>query len=1310
MFNLSKSIETPRSRLNERGDPPDGLIGSFMEPKITSTPLVRDNHPISPPKPRLFSPHRYSLSESVPSYNNKRNGSLHTRALGPLLASTKYNVNVSTYEDAKSPGLVSRIVQYNEETEQEKEHQRPATHQAKYSGAGLFPIVHLFKKDLPTLEPRKVTVKLASSDYSKTHSHEYNQKLLEGITKPGSPSLGRRTVIQGPNDNNSSTRSVLDALKEISRKRIHANEEFDLNEDDSKRIRTDQINAESNKRSRADSPLLDSSQESYSSSEKPHSKRICVYDEYAASCSSTNYLSKVPESSAGGAKRKSVSISTLTENPKDSKQVKLVTVETQTSDPYDAAKISESTSTTELDSKNEEEPDETKSSTKRESPVKIFDDAPLERIRRNRLMALMGSLAGKDASLTPKPDAAAVLVEKPKDVVDSDKDKSLVSIMSHNKSHPEKSDKHVHFNIPSSTDTSESAVSSFTTQTLQSNSVAKSQTPAPPSSPVNLPTSEPLTSTSLSTSKDLPVINFSAGGDSLKTTASIPTLQFNSASSTSLGLPAISTSVTSVSSSASVSFTSKSDSPKIGGFKFDLPKSISTTSVASSVMSTTSTSAAQLTFNTTTSKTDLTIPQPAFGGVGTTNSAFPASGGFVLGSKSSSSTTVLPSFGLKATTANSALPSLAAEVSSSPAAVAFGAKSSVTTPSCGVTQSSTSTTASPGFGTSITSATSTGQPTFNTTPTFNFGSGNKDPSNTTLTTFGAPTSTPAPPSYESTTQNKTFSFGSTNNTTTITSFGSDTKPIISFGGVQPNAQTNSAASFSFGAVTTTAGSFSTSTTTTSGAFGTTVASTDFGTTTAASTFSSPGMTRTTTGFGTGTTTTTTASVPIFGAAQTTTSSTFGSSTASAIPFSKPTLPTFGQTTAQSSFGAPTTSAPASFGNGNNTFGSTNTTNSGSMFGGSNPPLLTNAVFGTGNGTFRSQNQPQNIFGGAAAAQPSGFGVSSSANQTFGGATAPAFGNSVTTTTTNTAGFGTTGSAPVFSFGAKTTTSAPTFGTGNTFGATTTTASSGFGTTSSTSFGSTGGFGTANTTFGASSGNFGANPAPSFGAATTTQNTGFGTTNTPTFGASTGAFGGATSKPAFGSVAPSSSSATPAFGATAPTAAFGQPNPSSAAFGSNTASAFSKPSSSSFGTASSASGSFGSANSSFGAAQPPANAATFNSPTTTQSGVFSFGGGGSAPTAAKPAGVFSFGGGATGSSGDVAKPSYNFTAGAAPPSFGGAPSPSFGANNVAVPQFGATGTPQFGATATGGAPGTFNIGAGPPASNRGRTTLKPRRRI
>lgn len=38
------------------------------------------------------------------------------------------------------------------------------THQAKYGTAGLFPVVHFFKKDIPTINPkqRKVMVKIAS--------------------------------------------------------------------------------------------------------------------------------------------------------------------------------------------------------------------------------------------------------------------------------------------------------------------------------------------------------------------------------------------------------------------------------------------------------------------------------------------------------------------------------------------------------------------------------------------------------------------------------------------------------------------------------------------------------------------------------------------------------------------------------------------------------------------------------------------------------------------------------------------------------------------------------------------------------------------------------------------------------------------------------------------------------------------------------------------------------------------------------------------------------------------------------------------
>lgn len=55
-------------------------------------------------------------------------------------------------------------MQYNNETEIEKERTRPPTHQAKYGSPGLFPIVHLFKKSPPTLEqrPKRVKVRISS--------------------------------------------------------------------------------------------------------------------------------------------------------------------------------------------------------------------------------------------------------------------------------------------------------------------------------------------------------------------------------------------------------------------------------------------------------------------------------------------------------------------------------------------------------------------------------------------------------------------------------------------------------------------------------------------------------------------------------------------------------------------------------------------------------------------------------------------------------------------------------------------------------------------------------------------------------------------------------------------------------------------------------------------------------------------------------------------------------------------------------------------------------------------------------------------
>lgn len=190
---------------------------------------------------------RYSLSDiATPPRINPRNpikSSYYLNSTGPLLTSTQFNVNVSTYEQTKSPGLVGRIVQYNEEAEREKERVRSPTHQAKYGSPGLFPVVHLFKKKPPILEqkPKRVTVRVASPgnilivllnfvtmvfvlEYMRFHSPDYNRRLLEGIVKPSTSSSIGCNFTQINGEPSTSTRSVLDALKEISRKRIHSHE------------------------------------------------------------------------------------------------------------------------------------------------------------------------------------------------------------------------------------------------------------------------------------------------------------------------------------------------------------------------------------------------------------------------------------------------------------------------------------------------------------------------------------------------------------------------------------------------------------------------------------------------------------------------------------------------------------------------------------------------------------------------------------------------------------------------------------------------------------------------------------------------------------------------------------------------------------------------------------------------------------------------------------------------------------------------------------------------------------------------------
>ncbi|KRT78454.1 hypothetical protein AMK59_8438 [Oryctes borbonicus] len=174
----------------------------------------------------LRSPPLYNLSEI--SNTNNRSPKPVQNASGPLLASTRFNVSLGTYSDTKSPGLTNRIVQYSNEAKQK---QTP-THQIKYGSPVLFPVVHFFKKDVPTVspQPRKVTVKIASPDTSWYNSPEFGAKRIGGRSS------------NAQSDHNASqmtteteTRSVLDALKEISRKRIHMSPDLEIEQDACKR-------------------------------------------------------------------------------------------------------------------------------------------------------------------------------------------------------------------------------------------------------------------------------------------------------------------------------------------------------------------------------------------------------------------------------------------------------------------------------------------------------------------------------------------------------------------------------------------------------------------------------------------------------------------------------------------------------------------------------------------------------------------------------------------------------------------------------------------------------------------------------------------------------------------------------------------------------------------------------------------------------------------------------------------------------------------------------------------------------------------
>lgn len=158
----------------------------------------------------------------------------------PLVSSSRYNATLDPklYADVSSPGFCGRVAQKLSEAK---------THQTKYGGVGIFPVVNLNKSPKHYLSPHNsqavakspVRVRIAPPDSSYTSVN--SSVFLRETDRP--------------------MKSVLQVLKEISRKRIHS----EINDDDEtvKRIRTGDyqepvtpINTESSgqgKRAREDS-------------------------------------------------------------------------------------------------------------------------------------------------------------------------------------------------------------------------------------------------------------------------------------------------------------------------------------------------------------------------------------------------------------------------------------------------------------------------------------------------------------------------------------------------------------------------------------------------------------------------------------------------------------------------------------------------------------------------------------------------------------------------------------------------------------------------------------------------------------------------------------------------------------------------------------------------------------------------------------------------------------------------------------------------------------------------------------------------
>ena len=141
-------------------------------------------------------------------------------ATGPLLASTRYNIDPKVYNDVTSPGLTARLTKYATEASNK------LAHQSKYR-VGQFPKVNLHASSVPLINAKSMKTRMPSTvRVAPSHTIRYSPPSKQNILSNVHHS-----------DNSCSSPSIAQALREISLKR-HASRE-DVAFDPAKKQRRD---------------------------------------------------------------------------------------------------------------------------------------------------------------------------------------------------------------------------------------------------------------------------------------------------------------------------------------------------------------------------------------------------------------------------------------------------------------------------------------------------------------------------------------------------------------------------------------------------------------------------------------------------------------------------------------------------------------------------------------------------------------------------------------------------------------------------------------------------------------------------------------------------------------------------------------------------------------------------------------------------------------------------------------------------------------------------------------------------------------